>query len=932
MKNKKLDMGKILTKFSENLIKNKWIVIGVFIVLIIASFIGSSFVEKESDVISYLDDDTVTIQGLTYLQENFNIMGDFSMGISYTSEDQVRQIINLITNCEHKEYINKVVWFGAFDDIPRLGTIVGDAKAETIAAELKSKFIISTPLDDGTTVHTYLINIYFTTPNSSDETIASIDEIEEILTNYFSTNIADNTLEKSDISVSDCYYFSGSSQNSRAILKSSIGDMPKFVIAAIIAVFVILLLTTRSYLEPVIFLATLGISIILNMGTNIIAGIPMGRISSITASCATILQLAVAMDYAIFLMHTYYEELRTTPNPKVAMIQALPKTIVSVVASSLTTVGGFVALFFMKFGIGYDLGFVLAKGVILSLITVICLQPIIILLTDKLIHKTEHKWSITPRLKSVSKVITKKGVAIPIIVVCIAVLIPACILQGKVDLTYITINEVNENPNLPEQILSDSSNQLIVLTPYKYENNTSTINGYANQYDFINKVYQIGYKSIDEYDSTKKYYYQDDKGKMQEIAAFSSEAAFFSFKDAHELYLKRADNTYYVSDDYYGTETYYIKDGDNYEVFNVASENAYFSYVNANPVFERDTNYSPISDIFSVCTILDKNDLGKVESSSFVRNIVYPLLMTNFVSNATHIENKKEVAFTDTEELHYILYTMAVDAPKENEYSYNTVEAIQKIASETFGDIGELKMTGNVVASKELSEVTPSDYTLVSVLSVLIIFLILLFTFRSPLLAVILVMVIETGIWANLSVTYLMGQNLHFMAYLIVTAIALGATVDYAILLTSKYLEEKKNGMTAQASIRNAIYRAAPGVLTSGSIFFVACLAVQLISTNIIVKQITALLARNAAISAFLVFTFLPAILSIKERIAKYISIKRGKGDPDEGKSTESIYSVSSKKLEEFAVEHGIENEAVLENKTEEQVVDSVEDTATPKE
>ena len=932
MKNKKLDMGKILTKFSENLIKNKWIVIGVFIVLIIASFIGSSFVEKESDVISYLDDDTVTIQGLTYLQDNFNIMGDFSMGISYTSEDQVRQIINLITNCEHKEYINKVVWFGDFDDIPRLGTIVGDAKAETIAAELKSKFIISTPLDDGTTVHTYLINIYFTTPNSSDETIASIDEIEEILTNYFSTNIADNTLEKSDISVSDCYYFSGSAQNSRSILKSSIGDMPKFVIAAIIAVFVILLLTTRSYLEPVIFLATLGISIILNMGTNIIAGIPMGRISSITASCATILQLAVAMDYAIFLMHTYYEELRTTPNPKVAMIQALPKTIVSVVASSLTTVGGFVALFFMKFGIGYDLGFVLAKGVILSLITVICLQPIIILLTDKLIHKTEHKWSITPRLKSVSKVITKKGVAIPIIVVCIAVLIPACILQGKVDLTYITINEVNENPNLPEQILSASSNQLIVLTPYKYENNTSTINGYANQYDFINKVYQIGYKSIDEYDSTKKYYYQDDKGKMQEIAAFSSEAAFFSFKDAHELYLKRADNTYYVSDDYYGTETYYIKDGDNYEVFNVASENAYFSYVNANPVFERDTNYSPISDIFSVCTILDKNDLGKVESSSFVRNIVYPLLMTNFVSNATHIENKKEVAFTDTEELHYILYTIAVDAPKENEYSYNTVEAIQKIASETFGDIGELKMTGNLVASKELSEVTPSDYTLVSILSVLIIFLILLFTFKSPLLAVILVMVIETGIWANLSFTYLIGQNLHFMAYLIVTAIALGATVDYAILLTSKYLEEKKNGMTAQASIRNAIYRAAPGVLTSGSIFFVACLAVQLISTNLIVKQITALLARNAAISAFLVFTFLPAILSIKERIAKYISIKRGKGDPDEGKSTESIYSVSSKKLEEFAVEHGIENEAVLENKTEEQVVDSVEDTATPKE
>ena len=294
--------------------------------------------------------------------------------------------------------------------------------------------------------------------------------------------------------------------------------------------------------------------------------------------------------------------------------------------------------------------------------------------------------------------------------------------------------------------------------------------------------------------------------------------------------------------------------------------------------YVRDASCNTISDIFSLSTILTSDQISGFINmdKGYVKNQIYGQLIKSFISGVYNAE--KGTALPKDSNVHYMLYTMTIVGPKEATESYNTVTAISTIASHVFDDEAyastPLQMTGNVVAAKELSEVTPNDYLLVNILSVAIIFLILLFTFRSFFLSVILVMVIETGIWINLSLSYFFHQELHFMAYLIVSAIALGATVDYAILLTSKYQEEKATGATGQAAIRNAIYRAAPGVLTSGSIFIVACLAVMAVSTNMIVKQITQLLARNALFSAVLTFSFLPSNLSIKERIGKAISIK----------------------------------------------------------
>ncbi len=891
---------KALASFSHWVMTHKTIIISIFAVLMILAVVGNFFVHKQSDVISYLDNDTATKQGLANLQKEYNIIGDFSMGISYLSEEQMTELISKIQSSldtkveevvdedgeyvldengeivtkevplnsyyyERLKYINKIVWYGTFSSLKMLNntnafSTVSPSDVSKILEKMKSKFVIH---NDEKDVDTYLVSIYFTTANSADETATAIDTLEEIIQDYIKGEIKEGYLEGPK-DVEDYYTFSGSAENSRSLLKSSVGDMPKFVIVAVIAVFIILFLTTKSYIEPLIFLATLGISILLNMGSNIIAGRnPVGTISSITASCATILQLAVAMDYAIFLMHTYYEELRTTPRPEIALEQALPKTIKSVVASSLTTVGSFIALFFMKFGIGYDLGFVLAKGVILSLITVVLLQPVIILFFHKWIaatnHETtksgKHQWEpLTPRLKFVSKIITKKGVAIPIIVVCIALLIPAAMFQSKVDLAFITVSKENPNPTVSEQALEASSNQLIVMTPYTYGN-------YDDQYVFIKDAYLVGYKQATTYNANEKYYEQDD--------------LYYTVAPVN----KGSENEGKLTEAEFANGVYYVN----------------------NP------EVNTVTDIFSLCTIfLDYQlydiDTSRAQAAALARGVIYRQLHNSFVS---HTFTEDNVIDTDTTKTHYMLYTMTIDGSKEDEKSYASVLEIQKIAKEVYKDYSvQTQMTGNVLASYELSQVTPSDYTLVNILTVVIIFLILLFTFKSPLLAAILVMVIETGIWINLSASYFMGTTLHFMAYLIVSAIALGATVDYAILVTSKYLEEKQNGATGQAAIRNAIYRAAPGVLTSGSIFFVACLAVYLVSTNIIVQQITLLLARNAVLSVVLVFSFLPAILSMLERAKKYISIKRGKGDPDEGKSNTSIYSVSSKKLKEFKQVH----------------------------
>lgn len=804
-----------MAKFTRWILKYRYIVLGVLILLLALSVVGNMLVKKESDVLSYLDKDSDTVKGKEILNEQFSIVGDCTLGLSYLNKEEVADIIakfeqsdkigkaKITENGKEVNLLSKLVWIGTFDELSLLDGFIDTTNIWNL---VNNKFKLTTD-----NIDTYVISLYFVRAGSDNSVIYALDEAENIIRATYEEKIKAGEL--SDLEVDDCYYIGGMAQNARVLVDSSVNDMPKFVAAAVVCVFIILFISTNSYLEPIIFLATLGISILLNMGTNLIAGNPMGTISTITSSCASILQLAISMDYSIFLMHTYYEEKRLGKSPQDALIAAMPKTLKSIMASALTTIGGFVALFFMTYGMGYDLGFVLAKGVLLSLLAVLFVQPILIFVFRKWIDKTHHDWIITPRLNFVGKTITNKWVAIFVLVLCIAVAIPSSILQSQAPLNYITMTKETpvEEMSLPEREISALNNQIIMCVPIEYENkvegsimpgneNSASYNiDLTQQYEFIEKIKLIGTDS--------------------DTAANSISG--------------------------YGCAT--------------------------------------VTDIFSLGTMIDEDTLTALKSNdsswTVISKMIESKLFGSFISNISDKSNGST---------HFMLYTINLTGAPEDIESYNALLKIRNIANEVYGT-GNVYVTGLVQGAYELYSVTPDDFTLVNVLSAVIVFVVLLLTFRKPIMSVVLLLVIETGIWANLTLVYLIGDKINFIAYLIVSAIQLGATVDYAILFTSKYYEEKEK-CTGITAVKNAVHRAAPSVITSAAILIFACVSVNTLTTNVIVAQITRLIAIGTVFSLILVFTLLPSILSLKERTTRAYMIKRGKGDPDEGKDDVPIY------------------------------------------
>lgn len=844
-----------MASFTKWLLDHKVAVICVLVLLMALSVVGTILTDKESDVLSYLDPESDTSIGKQMLNEQYGIVGDTTIGISYLSREDIQRIVTFVDGTasdgaydgmdendiptqsrafsktvEGKPLLSRnVVWIGSFDDLQEDGDLqlllgiggvldVVQSDLDAMRAKFQDKFVKET---NGET--TYILNIYFSQSGSNNAVIEALDALEKEIQRILNERIEDGTITQID-DASQGYYFSGMAQNARILVDSSLNDMPKFVIAAVLVVFVILLLSSHSYLEPFIFLATLGISILLNMGTNVIAGNPIGTISTITSSCAVILQLAVAMDYSIFLSHSFQEELRTLKDPKIALMHAMPKTLKSILASALTTVGGFVALFFMNYGIGYDLGFVLAKGVILSLLAVIFIQPILLILTKKLIDKTHHNWIVTPRLNFVGKTITNKWVSVIVIVLCVAIAVPSAYFQGLVPLNYITFtNETpEEEKSLAQREVEGTNNQLILVIPYQYD-------GYGNidlskHYEFIDKIQQVGVTD------------------------------------------ETAPSTDFVEGDY---------------------------------VREDGNKFNPVSDVFTLASIvgpdlldaLQDSELNALADSWFkfnhndttLKEQLNGQLFGSFISN---VDDETEGS------VHYMLYTINLEGDPEDIESYNTMLRIRDIASGMFDTDAAGKhvyVTGLAQGAYDLFTVTPDDFTLVNILSAVIVFLVLLLTFRRPIMSVVLLLVIEAGIFANLTLAYLIGDKINFMAYLIVSAIELGATVDYAILFSSKYFEEKEN-CTGVVAVKNAVHRSAPSVITSASILIFTCVAVTLLTTNPIVGQITRLIAIGTCFSLILVFTLLPSILNIKERVSRWYSIKKGKGDPDEGKDNVPIY------------------------------------------
>jgi len=489
-------------------------------------------------------------------------------------------------------------------------------------------------------------------------------------------------------------------------------------------IILILILSTTSWMEPLLFLAAIGAAIIINMGTNIF----LGRVSFMTYSISPILQLACSLDYAVFLLHSFLDNRKKYADAETAMAQAIKESMSTVAASAYTTLFGFLALLFMSFGIGADLGINLAKGIVLSFISVMVFLPALTLSITKLIDKTQHR-EFMPSTKNISRVLSK--VALPIVIIILVIMVPAFLGQSR--------------------------------TGFLYGNDTLDT---ASRY------------------SRDKIMIEEQFGKSTVMAILVPR-----YDIAREEQLHRELN----------------------ELDHVTGVMSYAGEVGA-----------AIPPDF-----LDDDIINQFYSDNYARIIAY------------------------------------MDTPAEGDIAFRTVESIHEKAGELYGE--KFYTLGQSTNLYDMKNLTEKDNVVVNLIAVVAIFMVLLITFKSATLPFILVLTIETGIWINLAIPYFSGTKINFLGYLILSTIQLGATVDYAILLTNTYLSNRKlmpKGEAMGVSLGSAFR----SILVSALTLSTAGFTLYLTSSNSYTADIGLLLGRGTLLSLGMVVCFLPTLLIVFDK------------------------------------------------------------------
>ena len=531
---------------------------------------------------------------------------------------------------------------------------------------------------------------------------------------------------------------SGDAVNSEQVKNITSTEMGKIMAFAVPLVFIVLLLTTNSWLEPFLFGVVIGVAILFNEGTNFF----LGSVSFVTRSCAAILQLAVSMDYAVFLLHSYERYRGSCPDIQSAMHAAIVESGVSITSSSLTTVFGFLALAVMRFRIGADLGVVLAKGVVCSLLTVILLLPVLVLYTDKWLQKTRHRVFL-PSFEGLGPLVLKVA---PVLMVVILLFYPVSYLaQANNSFVYGTSGMTTEG------------------SPTKLE--------------------------------------------ADRIAA--------RFGNVQQMALL-------------------IPTGD------VADERALAEELEAIDRVTSVTTYTNAVGVLVPPEMLAESQISQLQAGGWRRMI------------------------------------LAVDSPDEGEVAFRTVEAIRDAASRYYGD--NFHLLGQSAVNYDLMTVITGDNLFVNLMSILAIAAILLFTFKSLSLPVLLVMTIEGAIWINLGITYFMGDPMNYLGYQIVSSVQLGATVDYGILYTQHYLDNRKR-MGRKEAAAYTLSTTAATMLVPASILAIAGLSLGFISTNGIISQLGSILGRGALISVAMVIFFLPGLLALCDPIVRKTTLSTPIGE-----------------------------------------------------
>lgn len=669
-----------MEKLGRKIVKFRIPIFIISILLLIPATIGYVNTRINYDILCYLPDEIETMKGQDILVDEFGT-GAYSMFLCEGMEN--RDVSKLKEQMEKVDHVSKVVWYDSFADV--------SVPMEMLPEEIREAF---------NSENSTMMFIIFDTTTSADETMDAIEDIRAL-------------------AGKQCF-LSGMSAIVTDTKNLAESEVAIYVIIAVILSCIVLGLTMESFLIPVLFLASIGMAILYNMGTNIF----MGEISYITKALAAVLQLGVTMDYSIFLWHSYREKLEEYEDHKEAMAQAIAATIKSVVGSSITTIAGFIALCFMSFTLGMDLGIVMTKGVIFGVICCVTILPSMILIFDKQLKKMEHR-QLIPSFSKSTEFVVKHHVAF--VVLFVVLFIPFAYFQANTDVYY------NLDSTLPKSLESIQANEKL-----------------QEEYDMGAAHMILMDKNLPE------------KQKYQMIAA-----------------MEKVDGV--------------------------------------------------------------KQVLG-------LESIIGPSFPMSMVPS-----DIKEILESDQYELMLVMNEYAVASDEVNQQIAELNEVVK-----SYDPNGML--VGEAPCTKDLIDITAHDFAVVSAVSILAVFAIILFVFRSISLPIILVLVIEGAIFINMGIPYLTGTTLPFVASIVIGTIQLGATVDYAILMTGRYETERGAGKSKKEAITIAHETSRRPVMVSAFSFFAATFGVGVYSQIDMISSLCLLMARGALISMCAVLLFLPAM------------------------------------------------------------------------
>ena len=726
----------------------------LYVVALVFSLFSRNWVEVENDITTYLPDDTETRQGLTVMNDNF---------VTYGS---ARVMIANIT----------------------------PANAQALADQIEDIDGVSRVTFDNTQDHyrgaSALIDVSFDAEEMDDRAIQAMNSINSLLADY------------------DVYVDTTVGEDASADLANEIVAI--FAVAAVVIV-VVLTLTSKAYMEVPVLILTFGAAALLNMGTNFLCG----KISFISNSVTVVLQLALAIDYAIILCHRFSAEHVTLPTRE-ACIEALSKAIPEISSSSLTTISGLGALAFMHFGIGLDMAIVLIKAILLSLLSVFTLMPGLLMLFSNLIDKTKHK-EILPKITAVGKFDVKTRFIIPPIFVAVAAV--ACIFANKCPYVYtytdLTTVKQSEKQIATQKIKSTfgNSNMVAIIVPAGDYEKEGKILDTLSQDNHVKST--MGLSSIEAIDD----YVLTDALTPRQF----SEVAGLNYEVCKLLY------TAYATD-----------------------KSQYGELINGVGAYE-----VPLYDMFMF--LKEQMEKGNVRLDSDIQDDLDDLF------------NQLDQATLQLQSDKYSRMVVYLDLPEESDATFQMIDDIHALVGQYYD--GDYYVVGNTTSAMDLSSSFIEDNLLISILSALFVMLILLFTFKSAGLPVLLIMVIQGSIWINFSFPTIEKTPLYFLGYLIVNSIQMGANIDYAIVISSHYTEMKGLYPPKQAIIE-ALNSSFPTIFTSGTILASAGMLIERMTTNPVIAAIGQCLGRGTVISMVLVLAVLPQILVLGDTVIERTSFE----------------------------------------------------------